>query len=128
MLQAYVEHIRGVKTPKSAQTDIYYLREAFGAVCPALQITSRRPTEKTRRRPLRPDQDHRQRVPRIEAPYFEAITTPDVSTFVTAHVRRRGLAPKTANRYREIIVRLFNWAMQQRGIRMPDGSKSRRRR
>ncbi len=25
----------------------------------------------------------------------------------------------TANRYREIIVRIFNWAMTQQGIRMP---------
>lgn len=31
VLTAYVEHIRARKTPKSAQTDIYYLREAFGA-------------------------------------------------------------------------------------------------
>lgn len=28
----YVEHIRTVKTPKSAQTDVYYLRSAFGPV------------------------------------------------------------------------------------------------
>ena len=30
VVTAYVEHIRHVKTPKSAQTDVYYLREAFG--------------------------------------------------------------------------------------------------
>jgi integrase len=47
------------------------------------------------------------------------ITTADVATFIGARTRSRGLAPKTANRYREIIVRLFNWAMEQRGVRMP---------
>lgn len=57
-------------------------------------------------------------MPIIGAPCFEAITTADVSTFITAHGKSRGLAPKTANRYREIIVRLFDWAMQQRGGRM----------
>ena len=30
VLTAYVSHIRNVKTAKSAQTDIYYLRDAFG--------------------------------------------------------------------------------------------------
>jgi len=40
VVSAYVEHIRHVKTPKSAQTDVYYLREAFGPICPALEITS----------------------------------------------------------------------------------------
>jgi hypothetical protein len=34
-------------------------------------------------------------------------------------VKSRGLAPKTANRYREILTRLFNWATTQHGIRMP---------
>jgi len=34
-------------------------------------------------------------------------------------VQNRGLAPKTANRYREILCRLFNWAMSERGIRIP---------
>lgn len=121
IVSAYVEHIRHVKTPKSAQTDVYYLREAFGTVCPALQITSRRVTEACRKRPRKPGQDRRCRVATIEADCFEAITTADLATFITAHTRSRGLAPKTANRYREIIVRLFNWAMQQRGVRMPGG-------
>src|SRR5690606_16716898 len=34
-------------------------------------------------------------------------------------VQSRGLAPKTANRYREILNRLFNWATTQHGIRLP---------
>ena len=32
-LTRYVEHIRTVKTAKSAQTDVYYLRKLFGPVC-----------------------------------------------------------------------------------------------
>jgi hypothetical protein len=43
ILTAYVEHIRVAKTAKSAQTDIYYLRDAFGPACDALKITSRNP-------------------------------------------------------------------------------------
>ena len=42
VVSAYVQYIRTVKTPKSAQTDIYYLRQTFGSICKALEITSRR--------------------------------------------------------------------------------------
>lgn len=54
LLTEYVEHIRTIKTPKSAQTDVYYLREAFGPCCEALRITSRNPSAKTRKRPVKP--------------------------------------------------------------------------
>jgi len=98
VVSAYVEHIRTTKTPKSAQTDIYYLREAFGPICEALKITSRR---KTGRKKPAVKTDGRARPYVIEANQFEAITTTDVSTFILSQVRSRGLAPKTANRYRE---------------------------
>ena len=115
VVTAYVEHIRAVKTPKSAQTDIYYLREVFGPICPALEITSRIVTDACKKRP-RPKTQRRQRVATVEASHFENITTADLATFISTHTRTRGLAPKTANRYREVIVRLFNWATHQRGV------------
>jgi integrase len=118
ILNRYVEHVRAVKTPKSAQTDVYYLRQMFGPICPALQITSRRPSVKAMRRPPKPGQDRRFKIATIEVQYLEQITTADVSNFIAAHVKSRGLAPKTANRYREIVNRLFNWAMEEQGVRM----------
>ena len=39
VLSRYVQYIRTVKTAKSAQTDVYYLREAFGPVCEVLRVT-----------------------------------------------------------------------------------------
>jgi hypothetical protein len=104
LLAAYVEHVRHVKTPKSAQTDVYYLREAFGPVCPGLQITSRKVTEQSRKRPHKPGQDRRCRQPVIAAECFEAITTADVATFIGAHTRSRGLAPKTAMRTHSRVI------------------------
>ena len=119
VVEAYVQHIRTVKTAKSAQTDIYYLREAFGPCCDAVQITSRKPSAKAKKRPPKRGADGRYRERTIEAPHFEAITTADVQSFIDSRVRSRGLAPKTANRYREIICRLFNWSMKQGLVRMP---------
>jgi hypothetical protein len=44
VLKAYAEHIRTVKTPKSAQNEVYYLRELFGAVTPTLSALPAHPT------------------------------------------------------------------------------------
>jgi len=120
VLARYVGYIRGTKTAKSAQTDIYYLREIFGAVCPALEITSRKVSPKCKKRP-NVITDGRYKTQRIEAAAFEQITTADISDFIAAQVRTKGIMPKTANRYREIICRLFNWSMQEGGVRMPNG-------
>lgn len=123
VIERYVQHVRTIKTAKSAQTDVYYLREAFGPICPGLKITSRRVSELNRKRRLLPDakQDRRVRPVVIEAIDFESITSAQISTFIGGHVRQRGLAPKTANRYREILVRLFNWAQKEGGVRIPSG-------
>jgi integrase len=119
VVTAYVEHIRAKKTAKSAQTDIYYLRDAFGPICDALQVTSRKVSAKAKKRPPKPGQDRRRKAAVIEAACFEQVTTAQVAAFIAGQVASRGLAPKTANRYREILTRLFNWSMTQHGIKMP---------
>jgi hypothetical protein len=121
ILGAYATHLRAVKRPKSAQTDVYYLRHMFGPVCPELKITSRKVTTACLKRKPKPGIDRRRRELLIEAACFEQITTAQISAFLAARVQTRGLAPKTVNRYREILVRLFNWAINQRGLRTPGG-------
>jgi hypothetical protein len=121
ILQRYVDHVRTVKTPKSTQTDIYYLRQMFDSICPALQVNSRRRSVRTMKRPPREGQDRCFKMSVIEVAYLEEITTADVSNFIHSHVKSRGLAPKTANRCREIVNRLFNWAMAEQGVEMPGG-------
>jgi hypothetical protein len=120
IVTAYVQHIRTIKTAKSAQTDIYYLREMFGPICEALTVTSRRLSPKTKKKPPIPGivQDRRCKAPVIEPEFFEQITTAMISGFISGRMRERGLAAKTANRYREIMMRLFNWSMDQRGIKV----------
>lgn len=120
VLTAYVKHIRTIKTAKSAQTDIYYLRESFGPVCDSLRITSRTVTEASRKRCLKSEHCKKSKLTRtIEAACFEQITTAQIADFIADKVRSRKLAPKTANRYREILHRLFAWAMDERRVRMP---------
>jgi integrase len=120
VLEAYVAHIRTVKTAKSAQTEVYYLREVFGTCCPALTCTSRKLSPLARRRPSKASQvDGRRKLPIIEARCFEEITVAQVASFIDYKVRDQGLSPKTANHYRSIIRRVFNWASQREMIRLP---------
>jgi integrase len=55
----------------------------------------------------------------VEAIHFEAITTAQISAFISGRMTNRGLAPKTGNRLRDTLSALFTWAMKQRGLRMP---------
>lgn len=121
VLEAYVEHIRAIKTAKSAQTDIYYLREMFGECCDGLRCTSRIRTAKTRKKRPQSLQDGRRRLPTIEAECFEAITPAQIGDFIDFKVRDQGLKPKTANNYRSILRRVFNWADETQMIRLPNG-------
>lgn len=111
----YIESMRSRKTAKSVQRDIYYLRETFGPICPDLALKNIKISLKGKKRPSSHAPTY------IEANYFEQLTTADFANFIASQVRRKALAPKTANRYREILTRLCNWAMEQNGIRMPGG-------
>lgn len=123
VLAAYVKHIRAIKTAKSAQTEVYYLREAFGVVCDELAITSRNPSGKARKRPAKTSQlDRRRKLPVIEANCLEEITPAQIAAFIDFKVRDQGLQPKTANHYRSIIRRIFNWATQTQGIRLSNNT------
>lgn len=109
----YIEYMRTRKTARSVERDIYYLRESFGPICPALTLKNPKISNRGKKCPSRQSPQY------IECSCFEQITTADISSFIATRVRRQALAPKTANRYREILTRLFNWAMEQRGIRVP---------
>lgn len=111
----YVDYMRIHKTARSVERDLYYLRETFGPICPALEIKNRKISDKGKRTPSR------NTTPPIEVSYLEQITTADLSSFIAAKVRKHALAPKTANRYREILTRLFNWAVSQKGIKLAGG-------
>ena len=97
VVTAYVEHIRTIKTPKSAQTEIHCLRDMFGPICEALRITSRKVGAKSKKRPPKPGQDRRRRAPVIEANSFEQITAADISAFIAGRMASRGLLSESAN-------------------------------
>jgi len=114
VVAAYCDHLTTVKTFRNAQRDMYYLREVFGPICDQLKVRNqsirRKRIQITGRKPIPP----------IEAQTFEQITTAEFADFIARQVRTKKLAPKTANRFREILTRLYNWAMEQYGVRLPN--------
>lgn len=113
VLSAFTTNLYATKQSKNADKIVSYLRSIFGPITPELAVRNARISAKARKCPSTRDDK------RIEALYFEQITTRDITEFIAAKVRDTGIVPKTANRYREILIRLYNWAMRQYGIRMP---------
>ncbi len=114
VVQAYLQYLPTVKTVANIRRDAYYLRSAFGQICPELEIKNEKISRKGIKCPSR-----KEALP-IQVKYFEQVTTRDIADFIAAQVRNKALAPKTANHYRTILTRLYNWAMSQYGIRMPN--------
>ena len=115
IVPAYIRNMQTRFTKTGFNADLSSLRKMFGPICPELAYGRRSP------KALRVPVDGRLREPAIEALHLEQITTAQISEFILERVRRHDLQPKTANRYRELLQRLFNWAMEERGVRMPGG-------
>ncbi len=105
VVAGYIEHMRVHRPERSWRRDLSYLRESFGQCCPELELSTSR-AQKCRE--LRLPEDRRRKLWPIPATYIEDITSAGVSDFLVAQVRTKGLAPKTANRYREVVGKLIN--------------------
>jgi len=112
-VSAYVAHMKATRTHHGYTTDLSYLRNAFGPVCDVLVL--KRQNNSTPQN----NADMRRHDPLIRSVYLEDITVAQVSEFVRERVETYGLQAKTANRYREVLRRLFSWSMEEGGIRMP---------
>jgi integrase len=113
VLTDYCAHLYANRTAENAKKVISVLRSVFGEICPALQIKNRKIEAKARA--------GKNKVDPIKAETFEEITTAAISTFIDSKMLHEGSGPKTANNIREILRRLFNWAVTQKGKRLPDG-------
>ena len=112
-ITAYVEHMQASKTPRSMLRDARLLRQVFGPICPALWTNTRdreqQGTVQRRKGDVTP----------LQARCIEQITAADIARFIGDSVRGRGLSPRTANRFREVLSRLFSWSMKYGKVRMP---------
>jgi len=119
-LQSFCEFLRNTRTRKSAKNDISYLRSFFGPCCSALELGSNVP-HKFRQ----PNQDLPQIVDRLRDRHIpvrllEQISTKMVSSFIQERLTCDNIKPKTANRIREVLHRMFSYAIEHYGYVCPD--------
>jgi integrase len=113
IVSKYIGYMKTRRTRHGFTADLSYLRGIFGPVCAELE----RKRKNARRGKFHLGQEFRE--PHIEATRLEEITTSQIADFIRESVQRYGLQSKTANRYREVLHRLFSWAMDEGGVRMP---------
>lgn len=113
-LQQYCEYLTTIRTFKSYKNDVSILRIFFGPVCAALELgTTVNKRFKTDAPPPEPE-DTLAHV-HVHARYLEDITTARIELFITKRMREEGIAAKTANRFRETLHRLFEYAIKNWG-------------
>ena len=58
----------------------------------------------------------------VNVTLLEHVSPEMVSRFISRRVREDGISAKTANRLREVLHRMFAYAIKEKGYRGPDGA------
>ncbi len=117
-LEDFCRFLATARTPKSYSADISVLRVFFGPICPALELGSN-VNKRWRSAPRKQIQDTMKHV-HVNAGFLEQITASKIEGFITQRIHDDGIAPKTANRYREVLHRMFNFAISNWNFVSPD--------
>ncbi|MBN2456543.1 MAG: hypothetical protein JXB29_08445 [Sedimentisphaerales bacterium] len=109
-LEDFCQFLRTIRTRKSYSADISVLRIFFGPICPSLEmgtcVNKRWRSSYSRR--LNDTMQHLH----VMADTLEEITAARIESFLSQRIREDNIAPKTANRYREVLHRMFNFAIK----------------
>ncbi len=117
-LEDFCKFLSTIRTRKSYSADTSVLRVFFGPICPSLLHGSCVNT-RWREREAKPVEDKMERH-HIKASFLEEITASLVEGFISRRIREDRIAPKTANRYREVLHRMFDYAVKSWGFVSPD--------
>ncbi|MFW6062128.1 MAG: tyrosine-type recombinase/integrase, partial [Planctomycetota bacterium] len=115
-LQTFCEYLLATQTRKGAKNDLSCLRQFFGPACKALEFGSRVPhkfRDGARELPTVPDKLAKLHVP---VKRLEQISAEMINSFIQERITIDGIAPKTANRLRGVLHRMFNFAIEQFGF------------
>jgi hypothetical protein len=119
-LQSFCEFLCRTRTRKSAKNDISYLRMFFGVRCAALQpgstVNHRFRDGETPITEANPKSYGRL----VPARLLEELSTETISGYIRERIMEDHIAPKTANRTRGVLHRMFSYAIEHRGYVCPD--------
>jgi integrase len=120
VIQSFCEFMIGSRTKKSAKNEIGYLRSYFGPCCPALEMKPRSPHKFRGPGKELPKVKEDRKGRYIPVSRLEQITTEMVSSFLRERMIRDHVVPKTLNRQRGVLHRLFTYAAEHHGYICPD--------
>ena len=123
-LEEFCRFLSTIRTPKSYKNDCSVLRILFGPACEALKpgscVNRRWASVKRKAASRRPAKRKPAKVEPISAKYLEEVTAAKIEEFISRRIREDGISAKTANQFRGILHRMFNYAIKTRGFVAPD--------
>jgi integrase len=117
-IEDFCKFLSTKRTKKSYSSDVSILRIFFGPICPSL-VPGSCVNKRWVTRGARPVEDRMGRH-HVKAGHLEEITGSLIEGFVSRRLREDGIAAKTANRYREVLHRMFGYATKYWGFVPPD--------
>ncbi len=123
LLEEFCQYLKSTCTRKSYKNDISYLRIFFGPICRSLEPGN----TCNRRKVLRaqcPKVQEACKNQHVRVGLLEELTGEMISQFITRRIQTEGISPRTANRFREVLHRMFTYAIKERSYTGPDGAKS----
>ena len=108
LVEDFCRFLKTARTRKSCVNDYSVIRVFFGPICPSLQLGSR-VNRCWRHGEPRSVKDTKAKI-HVKAQYLEEITGGVIESFITRRIAEDGISPKTANRCREVLHRVFNYA------------------
>jgi len=105
LLEAFCKHLEATRTYKSCKNDMSRLRVFFGPICSQLQVRTTGDKAKDKYKDAH-----------IRGVILEEITPEVINRFLADRVERDGWSPKTANLLRQILHKLFSYAVSHHGF------------
>ena len=115
LVEKYIFALKARSSERNVQKIITYLRATFGPVSDSLKIKNSNIAQKAVKRPPSGKFDL------LEIGCVEQLTTERVSAFLASLVIYKGISAKTVNHYRQILLTMCNWAMNEGGVKFPGG-------
>ncbi len=117
VLEAFCKHLKATRTFKSYKNDFSRLRTFFGPVCEALKPLP--PGPRGERSRAKPQTDKYARA-HVKVRLLEDLSPELINRFLSARIERDAWSPKTVNLMRQVIHRLFSYAIKHYGFRSRD--------
>jgi integrase len=119
-LEAFCNYLKATCTRDGYKTDLSRLRGFFGPCVPALQLGSHVPRKYRREPEPIATLESCSGLMRIPIRKLEDLQSLSISNNLAERVAEEEITGQTANKYREILQRMFNYAISQHGYVCPD--------